>query len=370
MKTGNIGEWSEIYTLFKLCCDGELVVGDEDFRPITSKKSKVKKIRRLHSGQTLEFSILKEKVRVSGNGATPKEINKIEFRSKSEEILNRIKKKDFVKKKPGSFGMPTIESFMDDIGISNIKAGSSETSDLQVEIDDNRRKIKQFLGFSVKSELGGPAHILNSSNHTAFSYVLKKFPKNRISIFNKKKRKHKVLEMIRELESLSLAGQISIFPKDLKSDTFRQNLMLLDDGLPTLLSSLLWEAYLRGEMKLIEVMPCLACKDPNKYSSRNRELLYTYKVKRFLVACAMGMKPGSAWDGVFQAKGGYIIVLNSGELVSYYISDKEDFEQLLLNNARQDSPSTNPKKSNYAYLYLDERNEVCFDLQISLRFLK
>ena len=37
-------------------------------------------------------------------------------------------------------------------------------------------------------------------------------------------------------------------------------------------------------------------------------MMYTYKFKKFLCSCALGMKPAKPWDGLDEANGGYIIV--------------------------------------------------------------
>lgn len=53
--TGNIGEWSELYTLFKLLADGKLYAADADTNKIPEIYYDVLKVIRSQSNGTLEY---------------------------------------------------------------------------------------------------------------------------------------------------------------------------------------------------------------------------------------------------------------------------------------------------------------------------
>ena len=56
MITGNIGEWSELYALFKILSDGELAAGDQDLNKINNLIYPVIKILRMESNENFEFT--------------------------------------------------------------------------------------------------------------------------------------------------------------------------------------------------------------------------------------------------------------------------------------------------------------------------
>ena len=152
---------------------------------------------------------------------------------------------------------------------------------------------------------------------------------------------------------------------------FFGNLILVDDGMPTILSSFLWEAYLNGETETQKVMPYIINSDPNAYGSNfeSKSIFYERKIKRFLVACSMGLTGAKAWSGQYQSDGGYIVVLRSGDVISYHIYDRQNFEDYLFFNTRQDTPSSSKKKGNFGEIYLNE-GKFEFYLNLSLRFTK
>lgn len=79
--------------------------------------------------------------------------------------------------------------------------------------------------------------------------------------------------------------------------------------------------------------------NPLKFSERNKDLLYEYKIKRFLEAIALGMTPATEWSGEEDASGGYIIVKSDGELVAFLIYDRSLLLKYLFNNTKLEHPS-------------------------------
>lgn len=69
-------------------------------------------------------------------------------------------------------------------------------------------------------------------------------------------------------------------------------------------------------------------RNPLRYP--NPENMYKYKFKKLLSAIALGMMPGSKWNGRDQANGGYIIVSHSGDVLAYHIYNRDFFEEYLL----------------------------------------
>lgn len=104
-------------------------------------------------------------------------------------------------------------------------------------------------------------------------------------------------------------------------------------------------------------------KDPVGYGE---SIICEYKVKKFLCACALGMKPAKAWDGVDEANGGYIVVKEDGEVLAYHIYNRNMFEGYLLNNTVLKRASTT--KHNYMKLY-EDNEETFIKLNLQVRFI-
>jgi type II restriction enzyme len=90
MITGNKGEWSEIYTLFKLLGDTVMYPGNEKIEKISNIIYPIIKILRSESNGDYEYSIKDNIVIISGN----EEILKIPislFKEKAIILLETIK---------------------------------------------------------------------------------------------------------------------------------------------------------------------------------------------------------------------------------------------------------------------------------------
>src|SRR5690554_7241431 len=88
MITGNKGEWSEIYALFKLLGDKQLFLGNKDIEKLEGLVYPIIKILRTENNGSFEYSIQDEIILISGS----EEILKIpisDFKNKAIFLLNR-----------------------------------------------------------------------------------------------------------------------------------------------------------------------------------------------------------------------------------------------------------------------------------------
>lgn len=367
---GNIGEWSEPYALLKIISDGFLQEGDKNYQALDSKHE-VKSLTKPQKKGDLIIKLTESSAEVNYNSETrsfPRETF-TNYGNFIFESLNRYKKGSTNK-----IEIPEVTFFLTEILVDSLKAHSSSNADIRLEIIDHRTSREQDRGFSVKSQLGNPSHLLNhSGRNTCFGYVLEGLSQNHLDRFrNMKWGKRKVIEKVQFLNDLKKRGDIQIVPKSRpEGQLFFRNLILVDDGMPTILSSLLWETYLNSETEIQKVLPYLINADPNAYGGEfeNKSIIYERKIKSFLRSCAMGLKGAKAWNGQYQSDGGYIVVLKSGNIISYHIYDIQNFEDYLFFNTRQDTPSSSKKKGNFGDIYFNEGRYEFF-LNLSLRFTK
>ena len=95
------------------------------------------------------------------------------------------------------------------------------------------------------------------------------------------------------------------------------------------------------------------------------EGLYRYKVKKFLVAVALGFQPSRRWDGRDEANGGYIIVTTSRDAVAYHTYNRDLFEDYLLDSTHFERGSTS--RHDFASLYSSGKNTL-LNLNLQIRF--
>lgn len=364
MITGNVGEWSEIYTLLKLLSDGNLTPGDENINKLKGVFYPIVKILRTESNGSFEYSINDDIVIISSD----QELLRIpmeEFRIKSLYLFEKIKKN-----KKNTFAVPEIESFMSEIKCISLKADSKTKSDIQIVIHDLRTNQQPTLGFSIKSQIGSPSTLLNPSKPTNF--IFKVTGLNSIqdvelinSIFVEKREKLSRDIKGRINEILFRNGKLE-FVK-IENQIFSNNLSLIDSLLPNILSEIVFDFYSSKRSKLTELVEYAQENNPLNFDLTNNHKFYSYKIKKLLTDIALGMTPTKVWTGEYHATGGYLIVKSDGEIVCYHIYNKNEFENYLLNTTKLDTASTS--RYEFGDLYI-ENNILYFKLNLQIRFIK
>jgi len=364
MLTGNKGDWSEIYALFKLIADGTMQKGDNNLLPAPGETYKIISLTKQEKAAEAIYELDGNEVKISRGDRT--EINtRAEFKTKATELLASIKQKR--SEKDGAFAIPAIETFMNEILTHSIKAGSGDKTDLSVKILDHRTTQEHMRGFSIKSQLGGKSTLLNASKtNTWFRYKIDGKEAEEALNVNDIKTGAKIQLRVKALEKLQGEGKLTVSELGPVSDCFQHNLTIIDDALPAVISSLLWNGYRLGKMKLCEILPFISEHNPRGYAFNDLDTIYSKKIKQLLVSSALGMMPATVWDGEYQTTGGYLVVLRSGEVVSYHFYDRQEFETYLFKHTALESPSS--KRHEYALVKRDDDGSLYFDLCLQIRF--
>ena len=178
MLTGNRGEWSEIYALFKLLGDTKLFSGDADLNQVEELFYPIVKIMRAESGGKYEYAVNTNLIIISDS----KELLKIPVKTFQEQATFLLQK---IKSSSGaSFSIPEIEAFMNSIHCKTLKAKSTSKTDIHIVIHDSRINQQAELGFSIKSQLGGDSTLLNAGKTTNFIYKIQGFSPSKSVIEN------------------------------------------------------------------------------------------------------------------------------------------------------------------------------------------
>lgn len=359
MITGNKGEWSEIYTLFKLLGDKQLFLGNKEIEKLEGLVYPIIKILRTENNGDFEYSIKDEIILISGNEQVLK-IPISEFRDKALFLLKAIKEN-----RDRTFSIPEIEEFMESINCSSLKASSSAKTDITIVIHDQRTNQQPSLGFSIKSQLGSPSTLLNAGKTTNFIFKISNvsFKGSEITRINSISTRSKIMDRIVEIQKLG--GKFDFVKTE--RQVFSNNLVLIDSLLPKILSNIVFDFYSTPISNLVDLVNVLEQKNPMGYDIENDHKFYEYKIKRFLTDIALGMMPSKVWTGKYDATGGYLIVKDNGEVLCYHIYNKNEFEDYLLNNTKLDTASSS--RHEFGEIYnLDE--DFYFNLNLQIRFIK
>lgn len=356
MITGNKGEWSEIYALFKLLGDKELHPGNTEIKKIQNLVYPILKVLRTEVNGNFEYSIEDDIVVISGN----EEVFRIpisEFQERANYLLLEIKSNT------GTFSVSEIEEFMQSINCLSLKASSSAKTDITIVVHDQRTGLQPSLGFSIKSQLGNPSTLLNAGETTNFVYKIvgAKINKQEISDINNISSRSKIKDRIVEIKN---KGGKFEFVKTQRT-IFSNNLILIDSLLPQILSNVVLNFYSSLHSNTEELVKLTEEENPLKFDTTDKHLFYSYKIKRFLTDIALGMMPSKVWTGKYDATGGYLIVKADGEILCYHIYNKNEFENYLLANTKLDTASSS--RHGFGEIY-EENGELFFKLNLQIRF--
>ena len=298
--SGNKGEWSELYAFMKLLSQGRVYAANEKVEKIDEVYYPILKIMREETkGEVVDYVIQDNQISVEIQSNKIISVDRTEMENQANQLLKEIASHS------GSFELEEIANFANGIKVTKIKAPSTDTTDISMQIEDIHTNFIRNVGFSIKSEVGNPPTLLNAGLTTNFIYKV-----TGIS-----------MEQAEEINAIETRTKI----KDKMSKI----------------------AEFGGRIQ---------------YCGMNHD---GFKRKKFLCSCALGMKPAKPWDGLDEANGGYIIVKADGEILAYHIYNRNFFEQYLLDNTYLERASTS--RHEYMSLY-EENGEMFIKLNLQIRF--
>ena len=362
MLKGNIGEWSEPYALFKLISDGKLYLGTDDFKKIEDMYYPILKVIRREKDRDISFIKEDDKVHIT-DGISQFSIPLITFSKNAIICLDKIKASK-KKSSKGPFEIPEIESFMNSFSLTTLKAKAKLKDDITVQIEDPKTFISPILGFSVKSQLGSPSTLVNPSDPTNFTYILKgeQLNSTQIKLINEEKKFSKKLRLLNEL------GIYLEFEK-VEHPVFASNLQTIDYHFDKILSEvilLFYENETRGENTVAKFIEKVAERNSIGYDLNVNSSMYQMIMRKFLSDYALGMRAAEVWKRDYQATGGYLIVRSDGELLCYHFYFTKNFEDYLFYNTKLETPDD---RVGYGQIYFED-NIPKIKLNLQIRFIK
>jgi len=356
MITGNKGEWSEIYALFKLLGDKQLFAGDADLNKVEELFYPIIKIIRNENGGNLEYTLNDDLVIISG-GVEELRIPVSSFVEQSVILLAKIKGLN------GAFSIPEIEEFMTAVKCRTLKAKASSKTDIRIVIHDQRINQTAELGFSIKSQLGGEATLLNAGKTTNFIFRIDNFSPTveQISEINEIESRSKIKDRI---ELINIKGGNLTFTT-LEQNIFKNNLVLIDSLLPNIMAEIIKTFFTSNLNTIVDLTANINRINPLNYDTQFAHTFYDYKIKRFLTDVALGMTPSKVWSGIYDATGGYLIVKQNGDVLCYHIYNRNQFEDYLFANTKLETASST--RHEFGRIY-EQNGQYFFKLNLQIRF--
>jgi len=360
MKTYNKGEWSEPYLLLKLIVDQKLYLGEENFKKVKGLFYQIIKIVHFENKTNTEFTF--------GGDIVIVESNKNNFRIPISEFAKicslTLAKINGSKSKTGSFPIPELVKFLSSINIKKLKAKSKSKKDITIQIADPKTFVSPTLGFSVKSQLGAPATLVNASKSTNFIYRLtKKLSKKEIAEIDNERLFSEKFKLIRKFKS-------DIIFEDVQNQKFKINLQSIDYNFPKVLADILLMYYENDDSNknsIANFISQITKKNEFDYRLDLNSEIYQMIIKRFLVEYALGMRANEIWKRDYQADGGYLIVREDGEVICYHFYFIKNFENYLFQNTKLDTPS----RTRYRMVDIfEEKGVQKFTLNLQVRFIQ
>jgi len=354
MLSGNRGEWSEIYTFFKLLADGKLHAANADLSLNPSSYYPIVKIIRRQKSFTFEYVLHDSNISISRDDSHSvlKTIDRNEFATAMTDLLSAITQAR------STFEVPAVEAILTQCEITSLKEPHNDKGDISLVAHDSKVNQDKEFAFSIKSQLGSASTLLNASGATNFKFRINgDLTDTEIQSLNLLGPKDLLNHLVKQNFDISL--------DEIYNEQFEANLKMIDSLMPKIVAEIMVAYYSGHGNTLAELVEKIIASDALNYGKSASET-YTHKVKTLLQDVALGMTPSKPWSGNYDATGGYIIVKANGEIVCFHAYNREAFRDYLLRSTKLETASRS--RHNFGHIYR-EGSDLCIDLNLQIRFI-
>ena len=335
----NKGEWAEFYVMMKLLGEGRLYTANKLLQKnYQSYLDVLKIIRQECETQVLEYII------DEANGVV------IVKPQDSDTILATMPVSDFndyakmlfdgIKDIKGS-SVPAPDpvcDFAKVIYVSKPKAPAVKAlkkqfggkNDIFIEVRDGQTAIVSIMGFSIKSKFGQNPTLFNAGSSSQYLYKLTGCDDTMMDEFNA------ITEnggrgWSKCKAYLSDHGISMEFART-QNPIYNDNLFLVRESMAKIMAWCVKDRLIDspGHFEVMETVERMIAANP--LGVPGARVYYEKAIKDFLMAGFTGMTAGKEWDGKEQVNGGYIVVMDDGDVICYHSSDRESFRDYLYRN--------------------------------------
>lgn len=335
----NKGEWAEFYVMLKLLGEGKLYAADK----LLCKNCKnyldiLKIIRQEYENQVIEYIIDEKKSQVIIKLQNSKDIliriAACEFNQNADILFNGIKNE----KGSSVLAPDSVCDFAKIIYVSKPKAPAVKAlkkqlggkNDIFIEVRDGQTSIVSIMGFSIKSKFGQNPTLFNAGSSSQFLYKLYGCNDRIMNDFNGISENDG--RGWSKCKEYLVKNNISMEFSGTQNPVYSENLFLIRESMSKIMAWCVKDRLIDSNdshnvKETIERMT-----EANPLGVQKPKVYYEKAMKDFLIAGFTGMTAGRTWDGKEQVNGGYIVVMDNGDILCYHSNDREAFRDYLYRN--------------------------------------
>lgn len=355
MMTATRREWSELYTFFTILAQGGLAAGTAEgtegaWLPVALVQ------RQEHDGPR-RYLIGPEEIRIQGSEMDER-IPREDFATVAQMILDTLAAvhDDEVEAPEG------VEGFLDAVRIYDLEAVTDDRTDLYVAFYHPETPL---VGLRIYSRLCATDPLLDGGRtaNLKMEQTGIRFSQPAVYKINYIENPDNPAEVARRMLYIESMGGIFKY-SDVCDRVFRSNLHMIDLHFPRVLCEMLRIFHLDQISRIDELTALIEERNPLKIKDEliHKHGFYRHKMKQFLVALALGLRPAKIYTGRDSAVSGILMVGADGRITVYHKADKDVFGDYLFTHTRLEKGL--PDKDKYGYL---ERENKLYYFKLNLK---
>lgn len=352
-------EWGELYAFFRLLADGNVSAGTPDAKKNEALCWPVAMVQREEHDGTRQYVIESEYIHILGENID-KRVPREDFATVADIVFEAVKQsKEYDVMSPDG-----VEEFLDEVAIFDLEAKTDDRTDFYVAFYHVNTPL---VGFCVRSRLSPMFPLLDGGRTANFKFEQTgvKFATPTVNKINAFGEEEDVVGRMLMIERLGGALKFN----DAADKVFRSNLGMIDLHFPRVLGEMCRAMHLEGITKVSDLTEYIKQLNPLKIKDEliTKHRYYEHKMKEFLLALALGMRPAKLYNGTDSAIAGFLMVDAQGEVLCYQKSERQTFADFLYYNTRLEKGPTAKDK----YGYLEKENGVYyFKLNLKIGLVK
>ena len=352
-------EWGEFYAFFRLLADGKVYAGTSDAKRNEALAWPVAMVQREEHDGTRQYIVETENIHIVGENMD-KRVPREDFATVADIVFEAVKQsKEYDVMSPDG-----VEEFLDEVAIFDLEAKTDDRTDFYVAF---YHVDTPLVGFCVRSRMSQMFPLLDGGRTANFKFEQTgvKFATPTVNKINAFGEEDDVVGRMLMIERLGGALKFN----DAADKVFRSNLGMIDLHFPRVLGEMCRAMHLEGITKVSELTEYIKQLNPLKIKDEliTKHRYYEHKMKEFLLALALGMRPAKLYNGIDSAVAGFLMVDAQGDVVCYQKADRQTFADFLYHNTRLEKGPTAKDK----YGYLEKENGVYyFKLNLKIGLMK
>ncbi len=343
-------EAGELYAFFRLLAQGEATFGTAQAEPGTAwpialiEREEHDGLRRYYIEHTDIRLVSGEKEKdgffrplPGGEVCFPR----ADFRAAADLLLGLLRESGDKITVPDA-----LESFLDAVCIYDLEAYTEDRTDLRIAFWHPDAPLS---GFVVRCRLSPMNPLLDGGRmaNLKLEQTGVKFASPTVNKINAlPEGPNEVAERMLMIERLGGILKYS----DVADRVFRGNLLMIDLHFPRMLCEMVRLMHIEGITRTPELVERIKQINPLKIKDEliQKHGFYEYKMKQFLLALALGMRPAKLFRGIDSAVEGILLVDGDGQVLAYHQSCRQVLADFLYQNSRFEKGPL--EKNKYGFL--------------------